>query len=132
MSIHTTIHTVKGTCMTSLLRDQLLAGPTVLNGWLNIASAFSAELMGTGGYDCFTIDIQNGVHDYASMLACLQAVRPIPVLVRVGWNEPIMIGRALDAGAQGIIAPMISTAAEAQDLVCYCKYPPLGGRSNGP
>jgi len=132
MSDRATNHTVAGTRMTSLLGDRLSAGPTVLNGWLSIASAFSAELMGTGGYDCFTIDIQHGVHDYASMLACLQAVRPMPVLVRVGWNEPIMIGRALDAGAQGIIAPMISTAAEAQDLVRYCKYPPLGGRSNGP
>jgi 4-hydroxy-2-oxoheptanedioate aldolase len=115
--------------------SQLLAsGKPAINGWLNIASGFTAELMALAGFDSVVIDLQHGLHDYNSMVNCLQAIQGLPVtpMVRVAWNEPIMIGRALDAGAQGVICPMISSRGEAEALVRHCKYPPLGGRSNGP
>ena len=120
--------------MANPLKTLLAAGGPVLNGWVNIDSAFAAELMALAGFDSLTLDLQHGMHDEASMVGCLQAIRGFPVtpMVRVAWNEPVGIGRALDLGAEGIICPQIGSAAEAQALVRYCKYPPLGGRSNGP
>lgn len=120
--------------MTNALKDLLGTGRPVLNGWVNIDSPFVAELMGLAGFDSLTLDLQHGLHDEASMIGCLQAIQGLPVtpLVRVAWNEPIGIGRALDMGAQGIFCPQISSAAEAEALVRVCKYPPRGGRSNGP
>ena len=53
-------------------------------------------------------------------------------LVRVPWNEPGIIGKALDGGAWGIICPMVNNKAEAQALATDCLYPPMGKRSNGP
>jgi 4-hydroxy-2-oxoheptanedioate aldolase len=53
-------------------------------------------------------------------------------LVRVPWNEPGIIGKVLDAGAYGVICPMINTKAQAEAFVSACKYPPQGTRSNGP
>jgi 4-hydroxy-2-oxoheptanedioate aldolase len=120
--------------MANTLKQKLAAGRPVLNGWINIASPFAAELMAQGGYDSMTIDMQHGVFDYDTMLGALQALRGTAVtpLVRVAWNEPTGIGRALDAGAMGIICPMIGTADEARQFVKAAKYPLLGQRSNGP
>jgi 4-hydroxy-2-oxoheptanedioate aldolase len=57
---------------------------------------------------------------------------PVTPMVRVPWNEPGIIGKALDGGAMGVICPMINTREEAENFVSYCKYPPRGARSNGP
>src|SRR5437868_7364731 len=78
--------------------------------------------------------MQHGVQDYHSMVQCFQAMgqHPVTPLVRVPWNEPGIIGKVLDAGAYGVICPMINTEAEARALVQYSKYPPKGTRSNGP
>lgn len=120
--------------MANALKQRLAAGRPAINAWLNIASPFVAELMAQGGYDSMTIDMQHGVFDYETMLGALQAMRGTAVtpMVRVAWNEPTGIGRALDAGAMGIICPMISSAEEARRFVAAAKYPPLGQRSNGP
>ena len=107
-------------------------GQQVVNGWLAIPSGFAAELMSHAGYDSLTIDLQHGVQDYASMIACLQAIGPMPALVRVPWNEPALVGKALDAGAVGVICPMVNTAEQAAAFVSHLRYPPLGQRSNGP
>ena len=90
--------------------------------------------MAQAGWDSLTVDLQHGVQDYLSMVACFQAMQPHPVLpmVRVPWNEPGIIGKVLDAGAYGVICPMINTREEARAFVSYCRYPPKGKRSNGP
>ena len=105
-----------------------------LNGWLSIGSSFTAEIMAAQGYDALTIDIQHGALDYASALTMLQAMRGSDVMpmVRVPWREPGIIMKALDAGAQGIICPMINSAREAAEFVSYLDYPPEGQRSSGP
>ena len=105
-----------------------------MNGWLAIPSGFAAETMAQGGFDSLTVDLQHGVQDYLSMVACFQAIQSHPVLpmVRVPWNEPGIIGKVLDAGAYGVICPMINTPDEAAALVSYLRYPPAGKRSNGP
>ncbi|WP_234731408.1 HpcH/HpaI aldolase family protein [Acidocella facilis] len=106
----------------------------VLNGWLSIANPFTAEIMAAQGYDSVTIDLQHGLIGYEMATAMLQAMRASGVtpLVRVPWLDPAAIMKALDAGAYGIICPMINNRAEAERLVSYVRYPPLGVRSFGP
>ncbi len=107
---------------------------TAINAWLTIPSAWTAELMAGAGYDSLTIDMQHGLMDYETALAMLQAISTTPVvpLARVPWNEPAMIMRLLDAGAYGIICPMVNSRQEAEAFVQACRYPPDGIRSYGP
>ena len=90
--------------------------------------------MAAQGYDSLTIDLQHGALDYAALLPMLQAMRASGVtpLARVPWREPGAIMKALDAGAQGIICPMVNSAEEAAEFVSYLRYPPEGQRSFGP
>jgi 4-hydroxy-2-oxoheptanedioate aldolase len=121
--------------MPNKVKDAWKAGKAVVNGWLAIPSAFSAEMYAQAGWDSVTVDMQHGVQDYLSCVACFQGMQRVPGLVpmvRVPWNEPGIIGKVLDAGAYGVICPMVNTVAEARALVQYCKYPPQGTRSNGP
>jgi 4-hydroxy-2-oxoheptanedioate aldolase len=116
------------------LRQIWRRGEAVVNGWLAIPSAFSAEVMAHQGFDSLTIDMQHGVVDYQAAVTMLQAVATTPVipLARVPWNDPAPIMKILDAGAYGVICPMVNTAAEAEALVAACRYPPRGHRSWGP
>jgi 4-hydroxy-2-oxoheptanedioate aldolase len=110
------------------------SGKAVVNGWLAIPSGFAAEVLAQTGFDSVTVDLQHGVQDYQSMVACFQAMQSHPVtpMVRVPWNEPGIIGKVLDAGAYGVICPMVNTREQAEAFVSYAKYPPRGARSNGP
>jgi len=105
-----------------------------VNGWLGIPSGVATENMAQAGWDSLTVDMQHGLVDYADMVRMLQAISTTDTtpLVRVPWNEPGIIGKALDAGAMGIICPMINTAGEARALADACRYPPDGLRSFGP
>ena len=120
--------------MANQLKQRIKSGKAAVNGWLAIPSGFSAEVMAQCGWDSVTVDMQHGVQDYLSMVACFQAMQahPITPLVRVPWNEPGIIGKVLDGGAMGVICPMVNNKAEAEQLVASCKYPPDGKRSNGP
>jgi 4-hydroxy-2-oxoheptanedioate aldolase len=106
----------------------------VLNGWLSIPNAFTAEILAEQGYDSITIDLQHGLIDYQIAVGMLQAMRASEVapLVRVPWLDPAAIMKVLDAGACGVICPMINTGAQAAELVSYMRYPPAGTRSFGP
>lgn len=116
------------------LRNVFARGGTVLNGWLAIANSYSAELMAHQGFDSVTVDLQHGPVDFQAALGMLQAISTTPAvpMVRVPWNEPILTLKLLDAGAYGVICPMINTRAEAEALVSWCRYPPRGTRSFGP
>lgn len=120
--------------MANALRQIWQAGGTAFNAWLAIPSGTTAEVMAGAGYDSVTVDLQHGLHDYASMLQCFQAMQAHPVLpmVRVWANEAAIIGRAMDAGALGVICPMVNTADQARAFVAAATYPPQGERSNGP
>jgi 4-hydroxy-2-oxoheptanedioate aldolase len=116
------------------LRTVWQAGGAVVNGWLAIANSFSAEVMAHQGWDSLTIDLQHGVVDYAGMVGMLQAISTtstVPV-VRVPWLEPGILMKTLDAGAYGVICPMVNTREDAQKLVAYTHYAPQGTRSFGP
>ena len=106
----------------------------VVNGWLAIPNSFSAEVMAHQGWDSLTVDMQHGMIDYAAMVTMLQAISTtatVPV-VRVPWLEPGILMKALDAGAYGVICPMINSREDAQKLVAYTHYAPRGTRSFGP
>ena len=106
----------------------------VINGWLAIPSAFSAEVMAHQGFDSLTVDMQHGVVDYQTAVTMLQAISTTPTipLARVPWLDPGSIMKILDAGVYGVICPMINTREQAETLVRACRYPPIGYRSYGP
>ncbi|WP_326539858.1 HpcH/HpaI aldolase family protein [Pseudorhodoferax sp.] len=116
------------------LRTLWQADKAAVNGWLAVPSSFSAEVMAHQGWDTLTIDLQHGVIDYAQMVTLLQAISTTPTvpIVRVPWLEPGIIMKTLDAGAYGVICPMVSTREDAQRLVAYSHYAPQGTRSFGP
>jgi 4-hydroxy-2-oxoheptanedioate aldolase len=110
------------------------AGQPVANGWLSLGSAFGAEVYALQGYDSVTIDMQHGMFGFAETLAALQAIRTTEAvpLVRVPALEASIVSKVLDAGALGIICPLVNTAEDAARLVSLTHYPPLGERSFGP
>ncbi|HJX61686.1 MAG TPA: aldolase/citrate lyase family protein [Dehalococcoidia bacterium] len=105
-----------------------------LGGWLSIPSAFSAEVMAHHGLDWLCVDMQHGLIDYETALAMLQAISTTETtpIVRVPWNDQAIIMKMLDAGAYGVIVPMVNTRADAEAAVAACRYPPQGIRSFGP
>jgi len=116
------------------IRSALDAGKTLSNVWIMLGSSLSLEIAAHAGWDTVTIDLQHGHGGFSHMVAMITAAdaAKTPALVRIPHNEPGYIHRALDAGAQGVIAPMINTGNDAQDFASACKYPPVGGRSWGP
>jgi 4-hydroxy-2-oxoheptanedioate aldolase len=116
------------------LRSIWKSGGAAVNGWLAIPNSFSAETMAHQGWDSLTVDLQHGIVDYQAMVTMLQAVSTtdtVPV-VRVPWLEPGILMKALDAGAYGVICPMVNTREDAQKLVAWTHYAPRGTRSFGP
>ena len=116
------------------IKKMMKKGQPVINGWLQIPSSFSAEVMAQQGWDSLTLDMQHGVIDYPNALQMLQAISTTETtpLARVNWNEPGQIMKILDAGCYGIICPMVSNRKEAENFVNACLYPSKGYRSFGP
>ncbi len=119
------------------LLELFRAGQSAVAGWMSFESAYAAELVGSSGFDAVVIDCQHGMAGHAQMLAMLQALShtaAVP-LVRVSQNNLAEINRALDAGAWGVICPLVNSVAEAVAFARACRYP-LGGmqgdRSFGP
>lgn len=120
--------------MNEALRNAWAKGQPVLNAWLGIGNSFAAEIMAAQGFHSLTIDMQHGVLDGSDLVPMLQAMRSsgASLLVRVPWLDPAEVMRALDAGAGGVICPMINTAEDAARFVSYTRYAPDGVRSFGP
>jgi 4-hydroxy-2-oxoheptanedioate aldolase len=116
------------------LRELWGQGKPTFGGWLGIPSSESAESAARAGFEYVCVDNQHGAVDYQVTVRMIQAItfagsNPI---VRVPWNEPGIVGKMLDAGAEGVIVPMVNSADEARAVVRYACYPPLGSRSFGP
>lgn len=109
-------------------------GEPTLGAWLSLPNTVSAEAVARMGFGFVNIDTQHGLIDYQMALTMLQVLDhgSAPPLVRVPANEPGIIGKMLDAGAMGIIVPMVNTQAEAEAVVRACRYAPEGARSSGP
>lgn len=117
------------------LRQMWNDGEPTLGGWLSIPATLSAEVMARGGFDYVCIDTQHGAVDYQTTVELIRAVEHggSRAIVRVPWNEPGIIGKMLDAGAEGVIVPMVNTVEQAEAAVQACRYAPHGGaRSFGP
>ncbi len=116
------------------LRHLWAEGKAAINGWLQIPNSFSAESMALAGWDSVTIDMQHGLVDYQAAVPMLTAIStgPATPIVRVPWLDSGMIMKMLDAGAYGIICPMVNTRDDAEKMLSAMRYPPKGERSFGP
>jgi 2-dehydro-3-deoxyglucarate aldolase/4-hydroxy-2-oxoheptanedioate aldolase len=100
--------------------------------WTALGSVAVAEIAARSGADALVIDLQHGLWDRSGLEAAVGLSRPhCPVLVRVEENRPAAIGRALDTGADGVIVPLVDSAAEAAQAVAAARFPPEGTRSGG-
>jgi 4-hydroxy-2-oxoheptanedioate aldolase len=119
---------------TETLRRHWSEGKTSYNIFLTIPSPWTAELITHSGWETFTIDMQHGLMTFDATLAMLQAAAPTGAtpFIRLPWNDPAITMKVLDAGAAGVICPMINTAEDVERFVAACRYPPMGYRSYGP
>ena len=116
------------------LADRLRAGETLISGWTQLPEPLVPELVARQGFDAVTMDMQHGLHDTQSVMRSIGGVAYAgkPAVVRIAVGDNAMASRALDFGAEAVIAPMINTVEDARGLVAATKYPPLGDRSWGP
>lgn len=115
------------------LRAHLLGAGTSVGGWINLRDPRVAHTLAAAGLDWVCIDQQHGWsagYDASDLVAAVRA-GGAHALVRVSWNRPEEIGRVLDGGAEGVIVPMVESAAEARAAVAAVRYAPEGRRSWG-
>src|SRR5689334_327184 len=116
------------------IKQMWKAGKCPTLGWLSVSHGMTAEAMARQGFDALCVDLQHGTAEMGDVGRLLQAISQtdtVPV-VRVAWNDPAAIMKALDLGAYAIIVPLVNNAEEAAKAVAACRYPPVGMRSNGP
>lgn len=120
--------------MSTSLRERWASGEETLGFWLAVPTVISAEIAARHPVQYVCVDTQHGVNDYMTMVGMVQAIELAgnTPIVRVPWNEPGIIGKTLDAGAYGVIVPMVNTRAQAEALVHAARYAPEGSRSWGP
>jgi 4-hydroxy-2-oxoheptanedioate aldolase len=116
------------------IQQKFASGETAWMGWSSIGNAYAAELMGHAGFDAVLVDLQHGPFNLESATAMMQALSATPAtpVARCPSLDAGTINKLLDAGAWGIVCPMIDTPQQAQALVSACRYPPQGTRSFGP
>jgi 4-hydroxy-2-oxoheptanedioate aldolase len=114
-------------------RRRLEAGKPVLGSWLTTCSPFVAELMAARGYDWLMIDLEHSPASWETAALMIGAIirRGVAPYVRVPSGTAENVKRALDAGAQGVLVPMVNTPEEAAAMVAATRYPPEGRRSIG-
>lgn len=117
-----------------LLTQRLADKPAVLGAWLFLREPLAAEVASNAGYDYVCIDMQHGLQTLEDMSVMLTAIATGPAvpIVRTPTSDSGAIGRMLDAGALGIIVPMVNTVEQAKAAVDACRYAPAGTRSIGP
>lgn len=108
---------------------------TIIGSWINTGSPIVAEIMSASGFDFLVVDTEHSAVDIPQTLQIFQAIKAgnpnCKPMVRLAGNQYSETKRYLDAGAVGVIAPLINTADEAKELVRSVKYPPLGERGVG-
>jgi 4-hydroxy-2-oxoheptanedioate aldolase len=108
-------------------------GKATIGAWLSLPNSYSAEIMAHQGFDWLCVDMQHGMIDYTDAVQMFTAISTTDTIpfVRVPWNDSAIIMKVLDAGAYGVVVPLINTRADAEAAVAACRYPPEGIRSNG-
>lgn len=110
-------------------------GKPVATGWCGTPDPYITEMMARAGFDALILDMQHGMAigpDRAAVWLQIVGQTDTVPIVRIPWNEPAWAQWALDAGAMGIIVPMVNSVEDARKAIGACRYPPLGYRSNGP
>ena len=112
------------------LKARLAAGERLLGGLLRMPAEELLEMVAVSGFDFVLVDCEHGPAEVTELRRhlVLAETRGVPALVRVGGHEPALVLRALDAGAEGVVAPHVDTAAQAVELVASAHYPPSGTR----
>lgn len=115
------------------IRRALSESRPALGTWAVVPSPIGVELMTRAGFEWVVVDLQHGATGWDAVGTMIQAVElgGGTAVVRVGWNDPAPIMRALDLGARAVIVPMVSTPDEARTVACAMRYPPHGARSWG-
>jgi 4-hydroxy-2-oxoheptanedioate aldolase len=110
------------------------AGEATFGLWAMTANPTQGEYAASIGTDFILWDMQHGLVADPDLAGLFRSVLGSPVvpLVRVGANDPLLIGRALDAGAAGVVVPLVNTPDEAAAAIAACRFPPAGSRSFGP
>jgi len=110
------------------------AGERTVGAWLALPNTHTAEMMANAGFDWVCVDLQHGLIDYSDLVRMLPAISTSEAtpLVRVSGHHASEIMKALDAGAMGVIVPLVNNRAEAEAAIAACLYPPRGTRSFGP
>ena len=119
--------------MVNKLRMALLNNELSIGTWIQIGHPAIAEILARVGYDWICVDLEHGSIDIETLTHLFQAIEANDVvpIARLPMNDPIWIRRSLDAGAMGLIIPMVNTAQEIESAIRYAKYPPRGERGFG-
>jgi 2-keto-3-deoxy-L-rhamnonate aldolase RhmA len=123
-----------GTMTKNRVKELLGKGETVVGTWVTIGSPDVAELVAHMGVDWLVFDMEHAPLDIGTVQALMQATSgtEITPFVRVAWNDLVLIKRALDIGAQGLVIPWVNSEADAIKAVQAARYPPRGVRGAGP
>src|SRR5881394_602984 len=111
-------------------KHALKAGKPQIGLWSSLSSSYTVEVIAGAGFDWLLLDMEHSPSDLENLLAQLQAAAPYPThpVARVPWNDMVTIKRVLDVGAQSLLVPYVSSAAEARAAVSFTRYPPHGAR----
>ncbi|NLV74006.1 MAG: 2-dehydro-3-deoxyglucarate aldolase [Chloroflexi bacterium] len=115
------------------VKEALISGDATIGGWITFSSAVVAEAMAPLGFDWLAVDIQHSPVGWDTTVSCFRAIQlggGVP-MARIPWNDPVWMQRTLDAGAMGLIIPMINCEADAVKAVANMHYSPAGERSYG-
>jgi 2-keto-3-deoxy-L-rhamnonate aldolase RhmA len=116
-----------------MFSELLLGERPTIGSWLQLADPALTEMMARAGFDWLVVDLEHTTTSIgdAGELIRIGSLAGAPMLVRLSGHDPSQIKRVLDAGAHGIIAPMVTTADEARRIVDAASYPPAGSRGVG-
>ncbi len=117
------------------VRQLWQAGSPIITGWCSTPDPYTTEVMVRAGFDALVLDMQHGMAigpDRAAQWLQIVGQTDTTPIVRIPWNEPAYVQWVLDAGAMGVIVPMVNNLDEAKKAIGACRYPPLGYRSSGP
>jgi 4-hydroxy-2-oxoheptanedioate aldolase len=123
----------KVTFKTNPVTDKLRSGQPAVGSWLTLCSPVAAETMAQAGWDWLVVDAEHSPVGFETMVNCFRAAQlgGAAPMARVPWNDTVWIQRTLDAGAMGLVVPMVNTAADARAVVSNMKYATHGQRSFG-
>lgn len=115
------------------VKQKLTEGKPAIGTWLSLCSPIAAEYMAYMGWDWLVVDTEHSPVGFETTVHCFQAICTTDTMpmARIAWNDPVLIKRHLDAGAMGLVIPMVNSVEEAEKAVAAMKYPPRGFRSLG-